>query len=110
MQRITKLSRRLPGSLILLVTVCVAAQQITQQQPTQRPRRVNGSEQKTEAKKMILVHWEDFFRYPKNPDDIQMVRGTNKKLARRRLNEVINSGVHPEVVMPKPGSLLRIKF
>jgi VWFA-related protein len=31
--------------------VCVAAQQITQQQPTQRPRRVNGSEQTTEAKK-----------------------------------------------------------
>src|SRR6185503_11361644 len=51
MQVITKLSRRLPGSLILLVTVCVAAQQITQQQPAQRPRRVSGSEQTTEAKK-----------------------------------------------------------
>src|SRR5678815_1398139 len=51
MQVITKLSRRLPGSLVLLITVCVAAQQITQQQPTQRPRRVNGSEQTTEAKK-----------------------------------------------------------
>ena len=51
MQVITKLSRRLPGSLVLLVTVCVAAQQITQQQPTQRPRRVSGSEQTTEAKK-----------------------------------------------------------
>src|SRR5215510_12917947 len=51
MQVITKLSRRLPGSLVLFITVCVAAQQITQQQPTQRPRRVNGSEQTTEAKK-----------------------------------------------------------
>src|SRR5215211_6815818 len=50
MQVITKLSRRLPGLLILLVTVCVAAQQITQQ-PVQRPRRVNGSEQTTEPKK-----------------------------------------------------------
>ena len=49
MQVLTKLSRCLPGSLIILVTVCVAAQQITQQ-PAQRPRRVNGSEQ-TEAKK-----------------------------------------------------------
>jgi VWFA-related protein len=53
MQVIKKLSRRLPGSIVLLVifaTVCATAQQITQQ-PTQRPRRVNGSEQTTEAKK-----------------------------------------------------------
>jgi VWFA-related protein len=50
MQIITKLSRRLPGPIVFLITVCVAAQQITQQ-PTQRPRRVNGSEQTTEAKK-----------------------------------------------------------
>ena len=51
MQVINKLSRRLPGSLVLLITVCVAAQQMAQQQPTQRPRRVGGSEQTTEAKK-----------------------------------------------------------
>lgn len=51
MQVITKLCRRLPGSIVVLVTVCVAAQQLTQQ-PAQRPRRVNnGSEQTTEAKK-----------------------------------------------------------
>jgi VWFA-related protein len=50
MQVITKLSRRLPGPIVFLITVCVAAQQITQQ-PAQRPRRVNGSEQTTEAKK-----------------------------------------------------------
>lgn len=54
MQVLTKLSRRLPGLIVLivlLVTVCVAAQQITQQ-PAQRPRRVNGSSQQTpEAKK-----------------------------------------------------------
>src|SRR5690348_12844926 len=50
MQVITKLFRRLPGSLVLLVTVCVAAQQIPQT-PTQRPRRVNSSEQTTDTKK-----------------------------------------------------------
>jgi len=50
MQVITKLCRRLPGLLVILITVCVAAQQITQQ-PAQRPRRVTGSEQTTEAKK-----------------------------------------------------------
>jgi Ca-activated chloride channel homolog len=46
----TKLCRRLPGSIVLLIAVCVAAQQVTQQ-PVQRPRRVNGSDQTTEAKK-----------------------------------------------------------
>jgi Ca-activated chloride channel homolog len=50
MQVITKLSRRLPGWIIVFVGVCVAAQQIMQQ-PAQRPRRVKGSEQTTEAKK-----------------------------------------------------------
>jgi len=50
MQIFTKLCRRLPGSIVLLIAVCVAAQQVTQQ-PAQRPRRVNGSEQTTEPKK-----------------------------------------------------------
>ena len=40
----------MPGSLVIFVTVCVAAQQITQQ-PAQRPRRVNSSEQTTDSKK-----------------------------------------------------------
>lgn len=54
----TKLNRVLPGRIILLMAIfacCLLiegtrAQQITQQ-PTQRPRRVNGTEQITEAKK-----------------------------------------------------------
>jgi VWFA-related protein len=50
MQVITKLCRRLPGLLVVLITVCVAAQQVTQQ-PAQRRRRVTGSEQTTESKK-----------------------------------------------------------
>ena len=53
MQVFTKLSRRFPGLLVLLVlwaTVCAMAQQPTQT-PTQRPRRVNGSEQTPEPKK-----------------------------------------------------------
>jgi hypothetical protein len=65
---------------------------------------------KTQAKKLMLVHWEDFFRYPRSPDDIQMVRGTNKKLAKRRLDEVRNSALQPEVIMPKPGSLIRVSY
>jgi VWFA-related protein len=51
----TKLNRRLPAMVFLLIAICLIveatrAQQITQQQ-TQRPRRVNGTEQTTEAKK-----------------------------------------------------------
>jgi Ca-activated chloride channel family protein len=51
----TKLNRRLPAMLVFLIGICLIveatrAQQITQQ-PTQRPRRVNGSERTTEAKK-----------------------------------------------------------
>src|SRR5437868_15173233 len=45
-----KLSRRLPLWVVLLIAVCAAAQQITQR-PAQRPRRVTGNEQTTEAKK-----------------------------------------------------------
>jgi Ca-activated chloride channel family protein len=55
MTRFTKLRRRSPASIVLLILACVfiegtRAQQI-QQQPAQRPRRVAGSEQTTEAKK-----------------------------------------------------------
>jgi Ca-activated chloride channel homolog len=53
-----KLSRSLPGRIVLVLVVFVAslviqrshAQQVTQQ-PVQRPRRVNGSDQTTESKK-----------------------------------------------------------
>ena len=61
MSRFTKISRRLSGRIVVLTLVFPAmvcslliehtgAQQITQQ-PTQRPRRVNGTDQTTEAKK-----------------------------------------------------------
>ena len=54
-----KLSRRLPARIVLLVFafVCVIvidgtrAQEQTQQQPAQRPRRVNGSDQTPDPKK-----------------------------------------------------------
>jgi Ca-activated chloride channel family protein len=58
MPEFIKLRRRLPRRLGLLIVVCLAvvfidgtrAQQVTQQ-PTQRQRRVSGTEQTTEAKK-----------------------------------------------------------
>lgn len=86
-----------------LAVLCFASMQEVDDHP-------NYIMQKTKAKKLMLIHWEDFFRYPKNADDIQMVRGTNKKLAKRRLDEVRRSGLQPEVIMPKPGSLVRVTF
>ena len=50
MSILIKLSSRLSGWIIVLIAVCVAAQHVTQQ-PAQRPRRVTGTEQTTEAKK-----------------------------------------------------------
>ena len=91
------------GEKANLAVLCFASMQEVEDHP-------NYIMRKTQAKKLMLVHWEDFFRYPKNTDDIQMVRGTNKKLARRRLDDVINSEQRPEVVMPKPGSLIRVKY
>lgn len=60
MQGFTKLRRGLSRGIVLVIVACVVvsyiaatrAQQVTQQQkPAQRPRRVSGSEQTTEAKK-----------------------------------------------------------
>ena len=49
MSILTKLRRGLPGLSVLLIAVCVVAQNT--QQPTQRPRRVTGTDQTTEGKK-----------------------------------------------------------
>ncbi len=58
MSGLTKLRRRLPGPIALLIVACVTAifiegtrAQQAPQQPAQRPRRVGGTEQTTEAKK-----------------------------------------------------------
>jgi hypothetical protein len=64
----------------------------------------------TGARELILVHWEDFFRHPKSNDDVKIVRETNKKLVLKRLQEVESLTQKPEVMMPKPGSLLRFFF
>jgi hypothetical protein len=86
-----------------VAVLCFASMQEVNDHPNYIMRR-------TKAKKLILVHWEDFFRRPKHVDDIRMVRSTNKKLAKRRLREVQQTAQHPEIVMPKPGSLIRISY
>ncbi len=56
--------------------------------------------------KMILVHWEDFFREPRADDDVKLVRKTNPKKARKRFDEL---GKKKDFfVMPKPGTKIQV--
>jgi hypothetical protein len=64
----------------------------------------------TGAKKLVLIHWEDFFRYPRSPDDIRIVRGTNRKIVKQRLAKLKESALNPEVIMPRPGTLMTVKY
>jgi L-ascorbate metabolism protein UlaG (beta-lactamase superfamily) len=56
--------------------------------------------------KMIIVHWEDFFREPKSDDDVRLVRKTNPKKARQRFDELGRK--KDFFVMPKPGAKIQI--
>lgn len=56
--------------------------------------------------KLIIVHWEDFFREPRADDDVKLIRKTNPKKARRRFDEL---GKKKDFfVMPKPGTKIQV--
>jgi len=56
--------------------------------------------------KLVIVHWEDFFREPRADDDVKLVRKTNPKKARQRFDEL---GKKKDFfVMPKPGTKIQI--
>lgn len=56
--------------------------------------------------KLVIVHWEDFFREPRNDDDVRLIRKTNPKKARKRFDEL---GKKKDFfVMPKPGTKILI--
>jgi hypothetical protein len=56
--------------------------------------------------KLVIVHWEDFFREPRADDDVKLVRKTNPKKARKRFDEL---GKKKDFfVMPKPGTKIQI--
>jgi hypothetical protein len=63
-----------------------------------------------QPKKVMLIHWEDFFRYPRHVNDLKIVRGTNKNKAKERLEAIRQLPFSPEVMMPKPGTLIKVKF
>ncbi|MEI9921523.1 MAG: MBL fold metallo-hydrolase [Bacteroidota bacterium] len=56
--------------------------------------------------KLVIVHWEDFFREPKSDDDVKLVRKTNPKIARKRFDELKKK--KDFFVMPKPGTKIQI--
>jgi hypothetical protein len=64
--------------------------------------------EKTNARKLVLVHWEDFFRYPKHSNDLKVVRGTRKQVVLQRLKQLREENPGLDVVMPKPGTLIKI--
>jgi Beta-lactamase superfamily domain len=58
--------------------------------------------------KMIIVHWEDFFRDSKTDEDVLLVRKTNPKKARRRFDEL---GKKKDFfMMPRPGTKIDITY
>ena len=56
--------------------------------------------------KLVIVHWEDFFREPRTDDDVKLVRRTNPKKTRKRFDEL---GKKKDFfMMPKPGTKIQI--
>lgn len=82
-----------------IAVLCYASTMNVDDYPKSIEKQLNPS-------KIVIVHWEDFFREPKNEDDVRMVRKTNPKKARRRFDEL---GKKKDFfVMPKPGTKIQI--
>jgi len=58
--------------------------------------------------KMIVIHWEDFFRETRSDDDVKLVRSTNPRKARKRFDELEKK--KDFFVMPKPGTKIQITY
>jgi hypothetical protein len=59
---------------------------------------------------ILLIHWEDFFRYPRDADDLKIVRGTNKNIAEERIHAIEQLPFKPTVSIPRPGTLITVKY
>lgn len=59
-------------------------------------------------KKLVLIHWEDFFKRPPTDDQFKLVRSTKPKKVRQRIDRL---GKKPEYfVMPRPGTRMDVMF
>lgn len=82
-----------------VAVLCYASTMNVDSYPKSIVRDINPS-------KLVIVHWEDFFREPRADDDVKLVRKTNPKKARRRFDEL---GKKKDFfVMPKPGTKIQI--
>lgn len=58
--------------------------------------------------KLMWVHWEDFFRTAKSFNDQRLVRGTNPKKVRKRIDQM--GKPKDFFLMPKPGTRIKVKY
>lgn len=84
-----------------LAILCFASMQEVDDYPGYLVREIN-------PQKVLLIHWEDFFRYPRNTGDLKIVRGTNKKTAEERIRSMEQLPFKPEIIIPKPGTLITV--
>lgn len=61
-----------------------------------------------EPKKLMLVHWEDFFREAKSDDDVKLVRATKPRKVRQRIDALGKKADF--FIMPKPGTRVDVGF
>ena len=61
-----------------------------------------------QPKKVMFVHWEDFFRTPNSFHDQRLVRSTNPKKVRARINKLGKPNDY--FIMPKPGTRIKVKY
>lgn len=59
-------------------------------------------------KKLMFVHWEDFFRKPKSFYDQRLVRSTNPKKVRKQIDRL--GKPNDFFMMPLPGTRIRVKY
>jgi ribonuclease BN (tRNA processing enzyme) len=59
-------------------------------------------------KKLVLVHWEDFFRDARSDDDHKLVRGTKPSIVRQRIDQL---GMKRDFfIMPLPGTRMDFAY
>ena len=61
-----------------------------------------------QPKKLVLVHWEDFFRESRIDDDQKLVRGTKPSKVRKRIDALGKKRDY--FVMPRPGTRMEVTY
>lgn len=61
-----------------------------------------------QPEKLMFVHWEDFFRTPNSFHDQRLVRSTNPKKVRKRVDRLDKPKDY--FIMPLPGTRIKVKY